>query len=156
LQEDDGIRPIRVVRFFFILPTVFLPNRPQKRMEEGGMGGRMDDMIRGGVTLPQLTLPQVASLCAEPDRECDDQSPYLSSQNADLLRGLSRRLGNAKSSTIKYLTGRDSNGKFVPAVELRSRTKVLSKAKQMVRLWRGNFTTHLIDLICIIFLLNIF
>jgi len=110
----------------------------------------MDDMIRGGVTLPQITLPQVASLCAEPDRECDDQSLHLSSQNANLLRGLSRRLGNAKSSTIKYLTGRDSNGKFVPAVELRSRTKVLSKAKQMVR-----YTRSRIDLICIIFLLNI-
>jgi len=116
------------------------------------MGGRMDDMIRGGVTLPQLTLPQVASLCAEPDRECDDQSPYLSSQNADLLRGLSRRLGNAKSSTIKYLTGRDSNGKFVPAVELRSRTKVLSNAKQMVRYTRNGEGTSLLILrmhICI-------
>jgi len=59
-------------------------------MEEGGKGGRMDDMIRGGVTLPQLTLPQVASLGVEPDRECD-QSPHLGSQNANILRRLSRK-----------------------------------------------------------------
>ena len=113
-------------------------------MDDMIRGGRMDDMIRGGVTLPQLAEP-------DRDRECkerNDRSPHVSSQNANLLRGLSRRLGNAKNSTIKYLTGRDSNGKFVPAVELRSRTKVLSKAKQMVRCTRSRMqrelhTTHL-------------